>query len=796
MANHLENLTRLVLATAITCSWLGTRAVGATPHADLVVYTDAPDTSWDDWSWDTTRDFSHADPVHSGDAAMAVTYTRAWGGLYLHAHALSLSGYDTLRFWLHGGSAGGQRLSVSLNFNGSTYGVTATAGVWQKIEIPLSVLGSPATVSDLVWQDGTGGTQPTFFIDDVAFVGSGTPAPTPAPGMGPALSVDAAADQHPISPYIYGMNYAGEAIADDVDLPVRRWGGNSTTRYNWQIDVHNTGSDWYFENIPDAPGTAEAFIAQDRRTGTKTIMTVPLIGWTPKRRLENHPYDCGFPKTAFTNQDDFDPWDENCGNGKWQGQALTGNDPLGTSKVITPSFVTDWVDRLVATHGTAANGGVLLYNLDNEPMLWNATHRDVHPTPTSYDEMRDRTYLYAAAVKAADPTAQTLGPVTWGWCAYLYSAADGCGPGTDRAAHGNVDFTPWYLAQMRAYEEAHGVRILDYLDLHYYPQASGVALSSAGSAATQALRLRSTRSLWDPTYIDESWISDTTDEPVQLIPRMKRWVADNYPGTKLAITEYNWGALDHINGALAQADVLGIFGREGLGLATLWDPPKATQPGALAFRMYRNYDGLGHAFGETSVRATSADQERLAVYAARRGSDSALTLMIINKTSQPLTSTLALANFQPGATAQVYHYSPANLSAIVQAADQSVAASGFTATFPANSITLIVIPATSEGAASVAISGPTVGLIDTAYTFTATLSPATLSLPITYTWLPGPLSGQGAPTATFLWHVAGYQAMTVTAQYDNASTSDAHTILIGRPSRVYLPLVLRQSTTS
>src|SRR6476469_340938 len=174
---------------------------------------------------------------------------------------------------------------------------------------------------------------------------------------------------------------------------------------------------------------------------------------------------------------------------------------------------------------------------------------------------------------------------------------------------------------MHAYERAHGVRILDYLDLHFYQQANGVALAPAGDALQQALRLRSTRALWDPSYNDESYIRDLdTGAYLQMIPRMKSWVTDNYPGTKLAITEYNWGALDHINGALTQADILGIFGREGVDLATLFDSPfgdggsfKPNLPGAFAFRMYRNYDGKGSMFGDTSVQATSSAQDKLAI---------------------------------------------------------------------------------------------------------------------------------------------------------------------------------------
>jgi hypothetical protein len=171
---------------------------------------------------------------------------------------------------------------------------------------------------------------------------------------------------------------------------------------------------------------------------------------------------------------------------------------------------------------------------------------------------------------------------------------------------------------------------------------------------------------------------------------MRDWVAKNYPGTKLAISEYNWGALDSINGALAQADVLGIFGREGLDLATLWAPPSNSQPGAYAFRMYRNYDGQGGAFGDMGVRASSADQGHLAIYAARRG-DGALTLMIVNKSANSLTSQINLANFTSSGAAQVYRYSAAALQQIARQPDQPVGSS-FSATFPASSITLMVLP--------------------------------------------------------------------------------------------------------
>ena len=670
---------------------------------DAPIFTDALAGGWSNWSWSTTANFAAATPVHSGVASLAVTYTGAWGGLYLHvAPALSGATYRALHFWIHGGGAGGQQLRVLLADGNGDFGpssaITAPSGHWAEIDIALTSLGSPASITGVSWQDTSGGAQPAFYLDDVRLVAwdvPPTPTPAPTPAAGPAIAVDAAAGVHPISPDIYGMNYADEGLAAELRLPVRRWGGNSTSRYNWQADETNPGSDWYFENVPTDSGAADAFVDQDRRTGTKTLMTVPLIGRVAKRRLDSHPYDCGFKVSKYGAQQATDPWDADCGNGiRPNSSEVTGNDPNDTSIVITPAFVQDWVQHLVAKYGPASAGGVAYYNLDNEPMLWPGTHRDVHPEPTSYDEMRDRTWAYGAAVKAGDPSARTLGPAEWGWTGYFWSALDWVGGDwwnhpADRLAHGNVPFVEWYLQQMAAYEQQHGVRVLDYLDEHFYPP--GVALAGAGGADLQALRLRSTRLLWDATYAEESWIA----EPVYMIPRMRGWIAARYPGTRTAVTEYNWGALDHINGALAQADVLGIFGREGLDLATLWGPPSSGEPGAFAFRMYRNVDGAGSGFGETSVHAASSDQGRLSAYAARRAGDGALTVVVINKTGGGLTSTVSLAGFAPAGSVQVRRYSAADLGAIVRAADLPQPNGSLVTTFPAGSITLLVIPAGS-----------------------------------------------------------------------------------------------------
>jgi hypothetical protein len=680
--------------------------------SNLDVYSDALATGWNSWASWTTHNVAATSPVHGGTNAISVTWDGSWAGLELRPSSSSpvdATSCDLVRFWIHGGSTGAQKVRFFLRAGdgstGAKVNVALQANQWSLVEIPLSSLGSPAQIKGLIWQEAGGSDFSTFSIDDVTLV-TNTP-PTPL-----SLSVNVSAGRHAISDDIYGINglKITPAMATALRLPLRRWGGNAASRYNYQTDGANRAADYYFMNAGEYkpnPGSstsaADQFVAQNVATSTGSLITIPMIGYVAKDKTS-----CGFDTRLYPNQKSAVGY---CGSGVYQNNALvTGNNPLESSAVADASFVQGWVSHLVTQFGTAAQGGVKYYNLDNEPALWNDTHRDVHPDPLTYNELRDRSIAYAAAVKAADPSAKTLGPVAWGWDEYFYSALDRVVTSQcvtqgrtswwdcrqDRRAHGDVPLAAWYLQQMKAHQDQTGVRLLDYFDLHYYP-AGGVALASAGSASTQEMRLRSTRSLWDPTYVDESWIG----EPVQLLPRMRGWVNQNYPGTKIAITEYNFGALDHMNGALAQADVLGIFGREGVDLATLWtyDPSSMptfdlTHPGAFAFRMYRNYDGAGHGFGDQAVQSSSTDQALLSVYAAQRSSDGYLTIVVVNKSGASKTVPLSLSSFTPSGAAAVYRYSDANLSAIVQEANQPVAASGFTATYPANSVTLFVVPGT------------------------------------------------------------------------------------------------------
>jgi len=591
---------------------------------------------------------------------------------------------------------------------------------------------------------------------------------------GPALSIDANANRHTISPDVYGINFywtlpsttdptyqAALTAAQNIRATTRRWGGNNTSDYHWKFDVWNIDNDWFYEvllpsgvdpsKLP-AGSTFNQYADQARTTGGTILATVPILGWLPKARQPM----CSFSVAKYGKQCKVDPYWSDCGDGvvydpvcgtpsvqdgKYpQNPVYVKNDANDDYAQFDQSFQEQWITYLLTRYGPANQGGITIWSLDNEPIWWDSTHRDIHPNPYTYDELLNLDMTYAEAIKQADPTALVSGPVGDNWSSLWYSKKDivsgWSSPGgqwwgnpVDRNAHGGTPLLAWYLQQFSQYEQQHGQRLLDYLDMHAYLAPSAIndtasnGITPPESAQVQALRLESTREFWDPTYVvsGDYWIVDPTDNGAPIapyyIPRVQQIIAQNYPGTKLAITEYNWYALDTLNGALAQADLLGIFGAQGLDLATLWGPPKPTDPGAFAFKMYRNYDGIGGAFGETGVQAVSADQSQLAIYAAVR-SDLNMTAVVINKTGGPLTSAVSLANFQAGSSAQVWQYSSANLGAIAQQSNIQVSGGSLTATFPANSITMLVIPP-----ATYPVPKPVVNAVTNAASYESAIAP-------------------------------------------------------------------------
>lgn len=681
-------------------------ALQAAAQTNQPIYTDSLQNGWQDWSWAQTR-LTNASPMHGGTKSISVT-AGAWEALYL-AHADFDSTYFTnLSFWLNGGASGGQQLRVQGLIGGSGQTSVSIAplpkNAWTNVIVSLASLGVAGSPNfNGIWiSDRTGAAQPVFYVDDVTLIG-GVPPPATTNST-TVIRVDAGAGRHPINPMIYGVAFATSNELAELNCPANRSGGNSETRYNWQVNAHNHAADWYFESIADSPSTpgaaADDFVSSSKAAQAEPMLTVPMIGWAPKvganrGKLASYSIAKYGAQTGSDSQ-----WFADAGNGirSSDGAPITWNDPNDANVAVDSLFQQNWIRHLTNQWGTADKGGVHYYFLDNEHSIWHSTHQDIHPTGATMREIRDRMFEYSARVKAVDANALVLGPEEWGWSGYFYSGFDqqygsqhGWGNYPDRATNGGWDYLPWLLDQFRRHDATNnGQRSLDYFTVHYYPQNG--EYGNTVSAAMQTTRNKSTRALWDPKFVDPSWISDT----VNLIPRLKNWVFTNYPGTKIGITEYNWGAENHINGATAQADIFGIFGREGLDLGVRWTTPDASTPTFKAMKMYRNYDGNRSGFGDVSVSASAPDPDSLSAFAAARTSDGALTIMTINKIAGWTPVTISLTNYLSSGSAQVWQLTSSN--SINRMADLHFSGGTLTNTVPPQSITLLVIGAQNRPA--------------------------------------------------------------------------------------------------
>lgn len=485
------------------------------------------------------------------------------------------------------------------------------------------------------------------------------------------IAVDAQANRRPISPYVYGVGGPKKnANIEALNFVIDRMGGEVETAYNWKQNAHNLCKNWYWISMGDGvpAGTYDDFFETRRQVGAESALTITTSPWVANLGPKNKS-TCSFSIAKYGSQTGHEPYGfPDAGNGVISDDPkvyVTGNDPNDAYIPSDSLHQKEFVTHLIAKFGLSTEGGVTNYIMDNEPFLWSSTHRDLYPGGITVEDVGDYMIDYAGRIRFLDPHAVIWGPELFNFWVF--------------------DKIPPLLQQLKEYKDRTGLDVLDVLTVHYYPSPCDNDITEAG----QLHRNAATRTLWDPTYKDPR----NNNYILNVIPRLQAWVDQYYPGLKTGITEWNWGAEDHINGATALADAYGIMGREGLDVATHWGsaPDDPARPTFKAMQMYRNYDGSKSTFGDVSVSATVLNPDLVSAFAAERSLDKALTVMVINKqlyTDETLT--VSLANFIHGGTAQVWQLTSANV--IMRLIDISITGDSLTATLPRQSITLFVIP--------------------------------------------------------------------------------------------------------
>jgi fibronectin type 3 domain-containing protein len=589
---------------------------------------------------------------------------------------------------------------VSLTWNASTGATSYNVKRSTTSGGPYTKISSPETTSYL----DTGlinGTSYYYVVTAVNSAGESNPSSqataTPT-GTQPDVTITInPSSTHPISPYIYGLNFYSGVTGAPPNLTFDRDGGNRWTAYNWETNASNAGSDYLYENddyLSSSTVPAEAvrsFIAGDQANGMVSLVTFQMQGLVAGD--ENGPVSVADPP-------DLTRFKQVVYQKSTQSSApFTLNPPTTDNYVYMDEFIWALDQKFSGQSIFGANPTTqhTFVQLDNEPELWNTTHLEVQgPNPITSDAYIAKTLALTQALKDQFPEVLIFGPVHYGFEGiYNWQGELSATP------TGNNWFPDKYLPAIKTASITYGKPLVDVYDFHWYSEATDGSgnrvINLPGPTLTDAqvqAIVQSPRSLWDTTFTENSWITtDVLGGPIYILGRLQSRIASENPGMKISITEYNNGGGQHIAGTIAQADNLGIFGAQGLFAACLW-PLSDTEPYTLAgYRAFRDFDGANSDFGDTSVQATSSNVQNVVVYASTDSTTPGRVVFVaINRfTSSQIT---AINGLPLSGTAHLYQMTASSAQSQspivpVTAGTMSASGSSLTITLPALSVTTI-----------------------------------------------------------------------------------------------------------
>lgn len=441
------------------------------------------------------------------------------------------------------------------------------------------------------------------------------------------IDIDLTKGLRPVSPLIYGKNNVlPNTFLSTGNLEmtkakeagvrfIRQGGGNNSTKYNWRLKL-SSHPDWY-NNVyaNDWDGAAKTML--EKMPGVHGMWSFQLLG-----------------KAAANNKNNFNDWAYNSSK-YWEGvnQNLAGGgqpNTTGGNKALAEGnpdlYLMDWtadstvgiLDKWFGENGLGYDKNQIRYwSMDNEPEIWSGTHDDVMKTQLPAEEFMQLYFKVAKAARAKYPDIKLMGPVPaneWQWYRW----------GTDAIPWEGKKYCwlEYFIKRVADEEKASGIKLLDVLDIHFYPETS----DAAGSV--QLHRIYFDRSYVYPgangvKTVNGGWDNSLNKE--YILGRCSDWLIRHMGAdheVTFGVTETDIASTNPNVQAVWYASTMGEFMKQGVEIFTPW----SWRPGMWeALHLFSRYNH------ENYVQATSQDETMVSAYPTLNASADSMTVVLVNR---------------------------------------------------------------------------------------------------------------------------------------------------------------------
>lgn len=434
------------------------------------------------------------------------------------------------------------------------------------------------------------------------------------------VAIDTSLDRKAISRYIYGIN--DTVSLSGVRATALNQSGNDFMTYNWENNYSNAGESYLAANRD---------VISDRYNRQGADPAVAVDGLITMANYNHIDFKiASLPTIGYVAADNYGPLlnSEVAPSDRWIKTYTEKSDEysLYPDKNDDAVYIDEYLNYIINYYGKSAFGGMSAYSVGGDPSVWSKEFPLASDGFTVEDYMT-RTIDMAEMVKKADSNALVIGGG--------FASVESCSSFAENAGWNKYKndynwFVDFYLDELNKASQQSGKRLLDVIDIKYFPEEKteyGISIISETSAEANKMRIQAVRALWDGSYSKEG----ENKEFFPLLPTFQASINEYYPGTKLAVTEYNFGGGNNITGGIAQVEALGCFAEEGVFLACLSpDKNDDTMYQYSAINLFTNYDGNGGEFGDVSVRAENDNTELCSSFAAI-DNEGVLNVVLTNK---------------------------------------------------------------------------------------------------------------------------------------------------------------------